>query len=73
MKLRDKGADLIVANDVSSRDIGFASDDNRVVFIDANGEEALEVASKDEIAHRICSKIGALLSRASDPAVKVAE
>ncbi len=31
-KLKEKGADFIIANDVSSSDIGFNSDDNRIII-----------------------------------------
>ncbi len=33
-KLRDKSLDLIVANDISSPDTGFASEDNQVIMLD---------------------------------------
>ena len=60
-KLDAKGVDLIAANDVSGS-LGFGSDDNRVVLIDANQSEAIERASKLEIADRIASRIAQLVS-----------
>jgi len=38
-KLRAKGFDAIVANDVSRSDIGFESDYNEVTYITASGEK----------------------------------
>ena len=46
-KLRRKGLDLIVANDVSQPDAGFAHDTNRVVILDAVGD-AREVPLMDK-------------------------
>lgn len=37
-KLRRKGCDLIVANDVSGTTIGFDSDDNEIILVFASGE-----------------------------------
>ena len=43
-KLNEKNLDLIVANDITSKDAGFAVDTNRVTIIDAGGgEEALSL------------------------------
>ena len=56
-KIVAKGADFIVANDVSAVDSGFAVDTNRVTILDASGlEEALPVLSKYEVANVILSK-----------------
>jgi phosphopantothenoylcysteine decarboxylase/phosphopantothenate--cysteine ligase len=52
-KLSEKGADLIVLNDVSDPEIGFDSAANAVTVIDAEGETALRRAPKEEIAERI--------------------
>ncbi len=53
-KLADKGLDLLVANDVSQPDAGFAADTNRVTLIPRNGaEETLPLLSKLEVAERI--------------------
>ncbi len=40
-KLTDKGLDLIVANDVTEPDAGFAADTNRVTFLSANEPPAV--------------------------------
>lgn len=61
-KLQQKDLALIVANDVSSPDSGFASDTNRVTLISREGlEEALPVLSKAEVAERILERAMALL------------
>lgn len=61
-KLQQKDLALIVANDVSSPDSGFASDTNRVTLISREGlEEALPVLSKAEVAERILERALALL------------
>lgn len=52
-KLVRKGADLIVANDVSNPSRGFGSSDNRVWFVDADGVRDLGVLSKQAIAESI--------------------
>ena len=56
-KIQAKGADFIVANDVSAADSGFAVDTNKVTILDASGsEESLPVLSKYEVANVILSK-----------------
>ncbi len=53
-KLREKDADLIVANDVSDASIGFDADQNEVVIIARDGSTThLEKAPKVAIANRI--------------------
>lgn len=53
-KLAEKGLDLLVANDVSQPDAGFAADTNRVTLLTrAGGEEALPLLSKREVAGHI--------------------
>ena len=53
-KLKEKNLDLIVANDVSRRDAGFASDYNRAVIIDRGGNiERLPRMKKDKLARLI--------------------
>jgi phosphopantothenoylcysteine decarboxylase/phosphopantothenate--cysteine ligase len=61
-KLAAKGCDLVVANDVSQADAGFAVDTNRVVLVDAAAATPLALASKDEIAHGILDRVAALLA-----------
>jgi len=53
-KLAAKGADLIVANDVSRGDIGFDADQNEVRLFFADGRnECLEKMDKAELADRL--------------------
>ena len=69
-KLRSKGMDLIVANDVTAADSGFSVDTNRVVLLDTWGEtEPLPLLSKSEVARRVIERVGGLLSAKGDPAV----
>ena len=56
-KLAEKGADLIVLNDVSDPAIGFDSDRNEVTLITAGETERVPVASKPEIAGRILDRV----------------
>ncbi|HET6846884.1 MAG TPA: bifunctional phosphopantothenoylcysteine decarboxylase/phosphopantothenate--cysteine ligase CoaBC [Anaerolineales bacterium] len=61
-KLKAKGLDLIVANDITSPDAGFGADTNRVTLIDAAGNaEALPLASKEEVAETVIGRLAALL------------
>ncbi len=52
-KLRHKGVDAIVVNDVSRNDIGFDSEHNEVTILTAGEEIAVPAALKVEIANRI--------------------
>ena len=52
-----KGVDVIVANDVSRQEAGFDVDANAVTVIAANGEEAIPLASKAEIAAAIVDRL----------------
>ena len=60
-KLTRKGCDLVVANDVSQNDAGFAVDTNRVVLVDREGATPVALASKDHIAHVILDHLHRLL------------
>jgi phosphopantothenoylcysteine decarboxylase/phosphopantothenate--cysteine ligase len=61
-KLRRKGADLLVANDVSEAGSGFGTDTNRVVILGADGtREDLPLLSKREVADRLLDRVAALL------------
>ena len=57
-KLERKQCDMIVANDVSRRDIGFDSSENEVTLIYPDRSELVDKASKSKIAmdiiHRAC-------------------
>jgi phosphopantothenoylcysteine decarboxylase/phosphopantothenate--cysteine ligase len=68
-KLTDKGIDLLVANDVSQRGIGFDADDNEVLLLDRwGGERLLARTPKTVVADVILSHIVALRAspRAAD-------
>ena len=68
-KLTAKGIDLLVANDVSRRDIGFDAEDNEVLLIDRwGGSRALARMPKPAVADAILDEILAL--RAAHPARK---
>jgi phosphopantothenoylcysteine decarboxylase/phosphopantothenate--cysteine ligase len=60
-KIKRKNLDLIVMNDVSGEDRGFAADSNQVWMIDRDGgEEAVPLMSKEGVADRILDKIRGL-------------
>jgi phosphopantothenoylcysteine decarboxylase / phosphopantothenate---cysteine ligase len=59
-KLERKGADAIVFNDVSRPEIGFESDENEVVIVEASGEHPVPMASKQQVADAILDRIEAL-------------
>lgn len=63
-KQREKGADLIVANDVSRADAGFEVDTNEVTLVSSAGEETLPLQSKSAIAVQIIQRIEQLLAHA---------
>ena len=52
-KLNEKGADLIVANDVSASDSGFDVDTNRITLVSPEGVDELPLMSKQDAAARI--------------------
>ncbi len=56
-KLEAKSLDMVVANDVSSPELGFATMANRVWFVSATGDEELPVASKTVIARALWDRI----------------
>ncbi|MGL5381353.1 bifunctional phosphopantothenoylcysteine decarboxylase/phosphopantothenate--cysteine ligase CoaBC [Clostridium sp.] len=57
-KLEKKNLDYIVANDITSTETGFGSDDNKVIIIDKTGKEiSLEKMSKREVASNIFETI----------------
>ena len=63
-KLMRKQLDLIVANDITAPDSGFAVDTNRVIFIDRQGKiERLPLMMKSEVAHKILDKVAELFSK----------
>ena len=57
-KLKNKNLDFIVANDITSSDKGFGSEDNKVVILSKNDEKLeLEKMSKKEVASNIFDMI----------------
>lgn len=57
-KLENKNLDYIVANDITSADTGFGSEDNKVIIISKDGEEIyLDKMSKKEVASKIFETI----------------
>ena len=61
-KLQRKGLDLLVANDITAGDAGFAVDDNRVLVLDMDGGlHAIEKTSKASIGAYLIERIVGLL------------
>ena len=58
LKLKSKNLDYIVANDIMSTDIGFASDDNKVTIVCRDGQIiSLEKMSKKNVARHLMDLI----------------
>ena len=66
-KRREKGVDLMVANDVSRSDAGFEVDSNEVTLVSADGEETLPLQPKSAIAAQVIQRVEALLSHSHPP------
>lgn len=66
-KLESKGADLIVANDVSRKDSTFGSDTDRVTLLSKEEVEELPLLPKAEVAQRLMERIARLLDAREDP------
>jgi phosphopantothenoylcysteine decarboxylase/phosphopantothenate--cysteine ligase len=61
-KLIEKSLDLVVANDITAKDAGFAVETNRVTLIDRDGDvEELPLMSKSEVAERVLDRVVELL------------
>ena len=61
-KLRRKGVDLIVANDVAEPGSGFGTDTNRVTILDADGgRDELPLLTKREVADRLLDRVARAL------------
>ena len=57
-KLKQKGLDFIVANDITASDSGFGTDSNRVTIIDREGGvDSLPLMPKREVADRILERV----------------
>jgi len=57
-KLKNKGCDAIILNDVSNSDLGFKSDENEVIFIDKKSRLKLTKNSKQKLGRKIIEIIG---------------
>ena len=58
IKMKNKNTDLIIANDVSNKKIGFNSDYNEVTLIEPNGKtNVIKKSKKSFIASAIVEKI----------------
>jgi len=61
-KLRRKNLDMIVANDISSTDAGFAVDTNRVMLVQKDDSAlSLPLMTKDEVAEEVIRHLSELL------------
>jgi phosphopantothenoylcysteine decarboxylase / phosphopantothenate---cysteine ligase len=61
-KLKEKGLDFIVANDITANDSGFGTDTNRVTIIDNKGKiEELPLLSKREVADKILDRVAEII------------
>jgi phosphopantothenoylcysteine decarboxylase/phosphopantothenate--cysteine ligase len=56
-KMSRKGLDMIIANDVSDRSIGFNSDSNQATVLWADGEQPLPLGSKAAMARQLIALI----------------
>jgi phosphopantothenoylcysteine decarboxylase/phosphopantothenate--cysteine ligase len=67
-KLERKGLDLLVANDISASDAGFAVDTNRVTILDPEGgQKVIPLASKTHISEAIVARVALSLDNSSYP------
>jgi len=63
-KLKQKGLDFIVANDITARDSGFGTDTNRVTIIDRKGKiDSLPLLTKREVANKVLDRVAVLFPR----------
>ena len=60
-KLSAKGADLVVANDITLPGAGFGSDENKVWLVDNNGDTELPLMTKYDAAMAILDRVVTLL------------
>ena len=60
-KLQEKRLDLIVANDITSKDSGFGSDTNKVTIISREGKvDRLPLMTKREVADRVLDRVAGI-------------
>ncbi|MEH6466522.1 MAG: phosphopantothenoylcysteine decarboxylase, partial [Porticoccus sp.] len=60
-KLERKNLDLVIANDVSDRTIGFNSDDNAVLVVEMKSSEAIPKINKSILARQLIAKIADMI------------
>jgi len=64
MKLEKKNVDVIVANDVSAPEVGFAHETNEVTILEADGcQRHVSLRSKREIADEVLDTVAQILAR----------
>ncbi len=56
-KLKQKGVDLVVANDVSRTDAGFDVETNAVTLVSSAGTEELPLQAKSAVAATILDRV----------------
>jgi phosphopantothenoylcysteine decarboxylase / phosphopantothenate---cysteine ligase len=66
-KLRRKGLDAVVVNDISRKDIGFDSADNEATIVTDDGERAVAFASKAAVAAAVLDEVERLRTGAGAP------
>jgi phosphopantothenoylcysteine decarboxylase/phosphopantothenate--cysteine ligase len=69
-KLKRKGCDWILANDVSADSGVMGGDLNRIHLVTAEGVEDWPTQSKDEVAHTLIARIVATLAATDGPAAR---
>jgi phosphopantothenoylcysteine decarboxylase/phosphopantothenate--cysteine ligase len=66
-KLRRKGLDLIVLNDVGAPGVGMGADDNAITVLDPDGVIlTVERSPKLEVGRRLVALVGERLARRSE-------
>lgn len=69
-KLKHKGADLIVANDVSRADAGFDVDSNAVTLVSADRVDEVPLQAKTAVAAKIVDRVEQLLATIAQGAAR---
>jgi phosphopantothenoylcysteine decarboxylase / phosphopantothenate---cysteine ligase len=62
-KLKRKGLDLVVLNDISRSDIGFDADHNEVMLLTAGGQSDVPRGSKSAVAAAVLDEVESLRAR----------
>ena len=64
-KLGRKAVDAVVFNDVSRSDIGFDAENNEVTIVEADGDRAVGIAPKADIAAAVLDRVDAIRAAAA--------